>query len=159
MTDDPVLLEVGRVGRAHGLRGEVHVVAVSNLDDRFAPGSHLFVGERELVVEKSRASGSGWVVQFAGVSGRDEAEALRGNNVRAEARAAAHDDELFVHDLIGSEVRDRDGARIGTVESVQANPAHDLLVLNTGALVPSVFVVGQEPGVVVVDLPEGLLDL
>ena len=159
MTDDPVLLEVGRVGRAHGLRGEVHIVAVSNVEDRFAPGSHLFVGDRELVVEKSRAAGSGWVVQFAGVSGRDEAEVLRGNSVRAEARAAAHDDELFVHDLIGSEVRDRGGARIGRIDAVQANPAHDLLVLDTGALVPSVFVVAQEPGVVVVDLPEGLLDL
>jgi 16S rRNA processing protein RimM len=159
MTDDPVLLEVGRVGRAHGLRGEVHVVAVSNLEDRFAPGSLLFVGDRELVVEKSRAAGSGWVVQFVGVNGRDEAEALRGRNVRAEARAPTGDDELFVHDLIGSEVRDRDGARIGLVASVQANPAHDLLVLDSGALVPSVFVVAQEPGVVIVDLPEGLLDL
>jgi 16S rRNA processing protein RimM len=159
MTDDPVLLEVGRVGRAHGLRGEVHVVAVSNLEDRFAPGSHLFVGDRELVVEKSRAAGSGWVVQFAGVSGREAAEALRAKLVLAEAREAATDDELFVHDLIGSEVRDREGARIGRVESVQANPAHDLLVLDSGALVPSVFVVSQAPGVVVVDLPEGLLDL
>jgi len=159
MTDDPVLLEVGRVGRAHGLRGEVHIVAVSNIEERFAPGAHLFVGDRELVVRKSRAAGSGWVVQFSGVEGRDAAEALRGNNVRAEARAAAPDDELFVHDLIGSEVRDREGTRIGSVESVQANPAHDLLVLDSGALVPSVFVVSQEPGVVVVDLPEGLLDL
>ena len=33
MPDEPALLEVGRVGRAHGLRGEVHVVAVSNVDD------------------------------------------------------------------------------------------------------------------------------
>jgi 16S rRNA processing protein RimM len=41
----------------------------------------------------------------------------------------------------------------------QANPAHDLLLLDTGALVPMVFVVEHEPGVVVVDLPDGLLDL
>ena len=64
-----------------------------------------------------------------------------------------------MHDLIGSEVRDRAGVRIGTVEAVQANPAHELLVLDSGALVPVVFVVDREPGVVVVDLPEGLLDL
>ena len=42
--NDPVRLEVGRVGRAHGLRGEVHVVAVTNRSERFAPGSLLFVG-------------------------------------------------------------------------------------------------------------------
>ena len=57
------------------------------------------------------------------------------------------------------EVRDPSGARIGVVDAVQANPAHDLLVLDSGALVPMVFVVDHEPGVVVVDLPDGLLDL
>jgi 16S rRNA processing protein RimM len=156
---EPVLLEVGRVGRAHGLRGDVHIVAVSNLEGRFAPGARLLVGDRALVVETARAAGSGWIVHFAGVNDRDGAEALRQKSVRAEARAEAPEGELFVHDLIGSEVRDRAGMRIGTVEAVQANPAHELLVLDGGALVPVVFVVGREPGVVVVDLPEGLLDL
>jgi 16S rRNA processing protein RimM len=159
VTDDPILLEVGRVGRAHGLRGEVHIVAVTNLVERFAPRSRLVVGDRTLTVEKSRPSGSGFVVQFAEVSGRDEAEALRGKLVRAVALDDAPDGALFVHDLIGAEVRDRAGTHIGRVESIQANPAHDLLVLDIGALIPSVFVVESEPGLVVVDLPDGLLDL
>lgn len=156
---EPVLLEVGRVGRAHGLRGDVHIVAVSNLEGRFAPGARLLVGDRALVVETARAAGTGWIVHFAGVNDRDGAEALRQKSVRAEALDEAPEGELFVHDLIGSEVRDRAGVRIGTVEAVQANPAHELLVLDSGALVPVVFVVDREPGVVVVDLPEGLLDL
>ena len=160
MTDGPVLLEVGRVGRAHGLRGEVHIVAVSNVADRFAPGSHLVVGELPLVVKSARASGSGWVVHFSGVDDRNGAELLRGRSVRAEAlEAGSRAGEVFVHEVIGAEVRDRAGTRLGRVESVQANPAHDLLVLDGGALVPFVFVVDQEPGVVVVDLPDGLLDL
>lgn len=159
MTSEPVLLEVGRVGRAHGLRGDVHIVAVSNLEERFAPGSRLFVGDRALVVQTARPAGSGWVVHFAGVDDRDAAESLRQKSVRAEALAAAPEGELFVHDLIGSEVRDRSGTRIGRVEAVQANPAHELLVLDSGALVPVVFVVEREPGVLVVDLPDGLLDL
>lgn len=156
---DPVRLEVGRVGRAHGLRGEVHVVAVTNRSERFAPGSRLFVGERELVVESARASGSGWVVKFAGVVDRDAAEALRGMIVQGDAIGEPPEGELWVHEVIGAEVRDRAGARIGCVDAVQANPAHDLLVLDTGALVPMVFVVEHEPGIVVVDLPDGLLDL
>ena len=156
---DPVRLEVGRVGRAHGLRGEVHVVAVTNRSERFAPGSRLFVGERELVVDSSRPSGSGWVVKFAGVDDRDAAEALRTSIVRGDAPGTAPEGELWVHEVIGAEVRDRTGARIGIVDAVQANPAHDLLLLDTGALVPMVFVVEHEPGVVVVDLPDGLLDL
>jgi 16S rRNA processing protein RimM len=159
MASEPVLLEVGRVGRANGLRGDVHIVAVSNVAARFAPGSHLVVGERELEVVTARASGSGWVVHFAGVDDRDAAEALRQQTVRAVALEDAPEGELFVHDLIGSEVRDRAGTRVGTVDAVQANPAHELLVLDSGALVPVVFIVEQAPGVVVVDLPEGLLDL
>ena len=156
---DPVRLEVGRVGRAHGLRGEVHVVAVTNRKERFARGSRLFAGDRELVIESARPSGTGWVVRFAGVADREGAEALRGTVVYGDAPGEAPEGELWVHELIGAEVRDRAGARIGRVEAVQANPAHDLLVLDTGALVPVVFVVEHQPGVVVVDLPDGLLDL
>jgi 16S rRNA processing protein RimM len=159
VVSDPVRLEVGRVGRVHGLRGEVHVVAVTNRPERFAPGSRLFVGDRELVVASARPSGSGWVVQFAGVVDRTGAEALRGSIVSGVAVADAPEGELWVHEVIGAEVRDRAGTRIGVVDAVQANPAHDLLVLDTGALVPMVFVVEQAPGVVVVDLPDGLLDL
>ena len=42
---------------------------------------------------------------------------------------------------------------------MEVNPAHDLLVLDDGTLVPIVFVVDQQPGVVVVDVPDGLLDV
>jgi 16S rRNA processing protein RimM len=159
VTADPKLLEVGRVGRAHGLRGEVHIVAVTNLVERFAPGSRLVVGDKELTIQSSRPSGSGFVVQFAGVGDRTAAEALRGKSVRGEMLDDTPEGALFVHELIGADVRDRAGAHIGRVESIQANPAHDLLVLDIGALIPSVFVVETEPGIIVVDLPEGLLDL
>jgi 16S rRNA processing protein RimM len=156
---DPARLEVGRVGRAHGLRGEVHVVAVTNRPERFERGSRLFVGDRELVVQSSRPSGSGWVVQFGGVTDRNAAESLRGATVFGEVSGDAPEGELWVHEVIGAEVRDKAGTHIGVVDAVQANPAHDLLVLDSGALVPMVFVVEHEPGVVVVDLPDGLLDL
>jgi 16S rRNA processing protein RimM len=155
----PVRLEVGRVGRAHGLRGEVHVVAVSNRPERFERGSRLFVGERELEVRSARASGSGWIVQFDGIGDRDAAEALRGLTVEGDAPGAAPEGELWVHEVIGAEVRDRSGATLGRVTAVEANPAHDLLVLDGGELVPMVFVVDHAPGVVVVDVPDGLLDL
>jgi 16S rRNA processing protein RimM len=158
MPDEPVLLEVGRVGRAHGLRGEVHVVAVTNVAERFAPGARLVVGDQPLVIASSRPAGSGFVVRFDGVDDRNAAEALRGTTVKAEAVASGAD-ELFAHDVIDAEVRDRAGTRIGRVVAVQANPAHDLLELDGGALIPAVFVVDRQPGVIVVDLPDGLLDL
>ena len=65
---------------------------------------------------------------------------------------------LWVHELIGSDVVDVDGTARGRCVSVVANPAADLLELDSGALVPVVFVVRHADGVVVIDPPAGLLD-
>jgi 16S rRNA processing protein RimM len=60
---------------------------------------------------------------------------------------------------VGASVTDTHGVAHGTVVAVEANPAHDLLVLDDGTLVPIVFVVEHRPGVVIVDPPDGLFDL
>jgi 16S rRNA processing protein RimM len=152
-------LEIGRVGRAHGLQGEVSVAPITNRADRFAPGSVLYGGDRELTIASSREHQDRWLVRFTGVDDRNAAEALRGTLLTADAVPTEDDEELWVHELIGADVFDRAGAQIGRVTAVEANPAHDLLVLDNGALVPMVFVVGHGDGRVVVDVPEGLLDL
>jgi 16S rRNA processing protein RimM len=155
-------LEVGRVGRAHGLRGEVAVTFVSDRPERTRPGAILFADERELVVETARPHQGRWLLCFAGVDDRTAADALRGVVLSADELPAlpdGGDDELWVHQLIGAEVFDPAGARVGVVDAIQANPAHDLLVLDGGALVPVTFVVEHGPGRVVVDLPDGLLEL
>ena len=152
-------LEVGRIGRAHGLRGEVSVTPITNRDERFEPGATLFVGDRALEVRSSRRHQDRWLVHFDGVESRDAAEALRNQVLTGDPPGDAPEGEVWVHEVIGAEVRDRTGTVLGRVSSVEANPAHDLLVLDTGALVPSVFVVERQPGVIVVDLPDGLLDL
>jgi 16S rRNA processing protein RimM len=155
-------LVVGRVGRAHGLRGEVAVTFSSNRPERSAPGAVLFAGDRELVVEASRPHQGRVLLRFAGVDDRSAAEALLGVELTAAPlgdEVELADDELWVHEVVGAEVHDRTGAVLGRVAAVEANPAHDLLVLDGGALVPMVFVVEQRDGVVVVDPPDGLLDL
>lgn len=152
-------LEVGRIGRAHGLQGEVSVVPISNRPERFAPGSTLYLGDRVLRIASSRRQQARWVVRFDGVDDRDAAEALRNQLLFGDELEDADEDELWVHRLIGAEVRDRNGNALGRVAAIEANPAHDLLVLDGGALVPVVFVVSSEPGTVVIDPPEGLLDL
>ncbi len=63
-----------------------------------------------------------------------------------------------MHELIGSLVQEPDGTERGRVVSVLANPAHDQLVLESGALVPAVFVVSCADGVTVIDPPEGLFE-
>ncbi len=151
-------LEVGRIGKAHGLKGEVVITPITNHVERFAVGSVLHVEDAPLTILSSRPQSHRFVVRFEGVDDRNGAEALRGRFVHADPLDAPPDDELFVHELIGAAVVGPEGEPYGTVESVEANPAHDQLVLDSGALVPMVFVVRQEAGRIVIDPPAGLFE-
>ncbi|HEX3541466.1 MAG TPA: ribosome maturation factor RimM [Acidimicrobiales bacterium] len=157
----PVLLEVGRIVKAHGLRGEVVVALVTNRPERVSAGSQLHSPDGPLVVRSARpfeATGDGrWIVQFAGVSDRNAADDLRGTVLRAEP--LDDPDALWAHELIGAEVRDIAGTVLGRVEAIESNPASDLLVLENGTLIPLRFVVATPPEAVTVDIPPGLLDL
>lgn len=152
-----MLLEVGRITKAHGLKGEVVVYLSTDRDERVAAGSILSSDNGELEVVSSRRHQDRWIVAFAGVADRNGAEALRNTVLRAEPI----DDEntLWVHELIGAEVVDTSGRSHGPVLSVEANPASDLLVLEGDRLVPLTFVTGRgEAGEIIVDPPPGLLD-
>jgi len=150
------LLEVGRVGKPHGLTGELVVFLVSNRSERVAVGSVFLTDTGDLRIEASRPFGDHWLMRFAGVGSREQAEALRGTVLRG--RALHDEDAWWVHELIGSEVLDTDGRRLGTVRAVVANPASDLLELDGGALVPLRFVVERSEGRAIIDAPAGLLD-
>jgi 16S rRNA processing protein RimM len=151
-----VLLEVGRVVRPHGLKGEVVVDLVTDRVDRVAPGTVLSSTRGPLTVVTSRPQQGRFIVAFAGVDDRSASEALAGTLLSAEA--VDDPDALWVHELIGSTVQEADGTDRGRVVSVLANPAHDQLVLESGALVPAVFVVSCADGVTVIDPPDGLFE-
>ena len=163
------MLEVGKIVRAHGIRGEVVVEAVTNRAERFRAGSELFTSDRGMVIRSAAPQGgpdaagrptrARWIVAFDGVTTRNEAEALRGKLLFGEPLGDADDDEVWVHELIGEEVVDLTGRALGRIAAVEANPASDLLVLEDGGLIPMVFVVEAGAGRVVVDPPAGLLDL
>jgi 16S rRNA processing protein RimM len=155
---EPARLEVGRIGRAHGLRGEVGVKLTTDRLARLAMGSVLLAGDRALVVASSRRQGERWIVRFEGVEDRAAAEALIGLVLEGEPLPAS-DGELWVHELIGAAVHDRSGTELGTVVAVEANPASDLLVLEDDVLIPLAFVVEHTGDVVVVDVPDGLLEV
>lgn len=141
--------------KPHGLRGEVIVELVTNREERLAPGSRLATTSGPLEVARSSPHQGRWIVAFAGVADRNEAEALRG--VVLGAPPLEEGDALWVHELVGSVVVTPDGRTRGTIVAVEANPASDLLVLDGGGLVPLRFVVSHQPGRVVIDPPAGLL--
>ena len=152
------MLEVGRIVKPHGIRGEVIVDMVSNVPERrLAAGSVLSSERGDLEVLTATPHQRRWIVAFAGIDDRNAAETYRGGVLRAEPRED-DDDTLWVHELVGAEVVDLAGKSYGSVEAVEANPASDLLVLSGERLVPLVFVVIKAPGRVVIDPPAGLLD-
>jgi 16S rRNA processing protein RimM len=159
-----MLLEVGRITKAHGVRGDVLVLLTTERTERLDPGSVLSTDRGDLTVERSTKHQDRWIVHFEGIEVREQADAWRGVVLRAEALEDGGEDQLWVHELIGSRVALQDGSAVGEVVEVQANPAADLLVLDTGALVPLRFVV-DEPGShgpgdpIHVDTPAGLFDL
>jgi 16S rRNA processing protein RimM len=133
----------------------------TELTERLNPGTVLITPRRTLVVEASRPFGDRdrWIVQFEGILDRTEAERLRG--IELEAEPIEVPGTLWVHELIGTTVRDVAGTELGTVDAVEANPASDLLVLAGGGLIPVRFITEHDAaaGTLVVDIPEGLLDL
>lgn len=162
-TPPPGLLEVGRCGKPHGVRGQITVRLSTNRHERLRPGSRLWIGEWLEVVSSAQVPGSDrFNVAFAGVGDRTAAERLVNAVVYGEPIEDA--EAVWLHQVIGARVRDLKGRDLGTCLAVLANPAHDLLELESGVLVPSVFVVqltgdAQSGFTVLVDPPDGLSEL
>ncbi len=150
-------LEIGRIGKAHGLKGEVTAVITSDRPERTAPGAVWFLDAGAVIVTAIRPFQTRWIAVLEGVRTREQAEALAGQLIHGEP--IDDPDALWVHDLVGAEVQTPDGRSWGSVVAVLSNPADDLLELADGTLVPVGFVTdpGGLPQIVVVDPPQGLL--
>ena len=140
---DGVKVVVGRVGRAHGVRGEVSVeIRTDEPSQRFATGTRLSVeanaapiAPHELTVLRARNHRDRLVVAFEGVTDRTAAEQLRGVLLLAElddADGAEATDEFYDWQLVGLRVLNR-GRLIGEVTEVRHSPAQDLLVVRAVA--------------------------
>lgn len=110
-----------------------------------------------MVIAEVRGQPDRPIVRFRGVESREAAEELRGHSLWAE-RVALPEGMVIVPDLVGARLVDAAGTDRGRIVAVEANPASELLVLEGGGLVPSVFITQVADGYVVADLPPGLLD-
>ena len=170
-------LLVGRVGRPHGVRGEVKVVPETDDPERFGDLEHVYLGRHadaataytvESVRYQHASRGLTVVLKLEGVASREAAEALRNQEVYAarDDLPPLAEDELFLHDLIGLAVVTEAGETVGTVSDVLQMPAHDLYVVardgRADAMIPAVpeFVVeiDMDGGRLVVRPIEGLLE-
>ena len=173
MSAEPLRLVVGRIGRAHGLRGDVAVdVRTDDPELRFAAGTVLLTDPPAvgpLTVESGKAHSGRLLLRFAGVADRTAAEALRGTLLVVDVdpdERPEDPDEFYDHQLVGLRVRTLDLVDVGEVADVLHLPAQDVLAVRRedGAevLVPFVAaivpVVDLDAGQVLVDPPAGLLE-
>lgn len=155
------LLEVGRVGRPHGIRGDVLLTLTTDRAERAAVGSRLLIAGAWYEVVQSSRSNTRFRVHLSGVDTREAAQTLTGQAMLAEP--IDDPDAMWIHQLIGARVVEVSGLERGTCVAVVDNPAADLLELDGGALVPVTFitdVTGQgATGTITIDPPEGLFEL
>jgi 16S rRNA processing protein RimM len=165
---------VGRIAKAHGIRGELAVdVRTDSPQERFKVGSAVTTklrdgSKRELTIAAAREHSGRLLVRFDEVLTRDVAETLRGALLvvdTADLPPTGDPDEFHDHELAGLRAELLDGTVVGKVIEVVHSPAGELLELDVDgrevlvpfvhAIVPTVDVAG---GRVVLDPPEGLLD-
>jgi 16S rRNA processing protein RimM len=161
---------VGRLGRPHGIRGEVTVeIRTDEPELRFAPGSSVFLSNGKTIkIESIRWHQTVLLVKFEGITDRNDSETLRDNLVEVDVDdldLPEDEDEYYDRQLLGLKVI-ANGEQIGILEDVLHLPGHDLLSikLNDGKemLLPFVekFVpeINLENGTVTVEPPQGLME-
>ena len=133
----------------------------SDVESRRRVGARLWTTDdasgEPLVISSVRPQADRHVVHFEGIDSREAAATLTNRLLHAEP--VEDPDALWIHQLIGSMVKDRTGVEWGTCVSVVQNPAHDLLELSDGVLVPMPFVVETDGETTLIDPPEGLRQL
>ena len=164
---------VARIGRAHGIRGEVSVeVRTDEPETRLAPGAVLGTEPASvgpLTIASGRVHSGRLLLRFEGVTDRTAAEALRNTLLLADVdpeELPEDPEEFYDHQLLGLEVVTRQGRRLGTIGEIAHLPGQDLLIVSrpeggeamipfVTELVPEIDLPGRR---VVVAPPPGLLD-
>ena len=172
MSTKPELYAVGRIVKAHGIKGDVVVTPMTNSLKRFAKLKRAFIGRaskdaRPVRIESASIGGRGVRLKFAEIDDRTAAEELRGEIifVDKEERVSVPKGTFFIHDVIGLRVVDEQENFIGIVKDVLQLPAHDVYVIDSQGrevMVPAVkeFIkqIDINAGTMKVKLIDGLVD-
>jgi len=164
---------VGRIARAHGIRGQVIVNLDTDFpDERFRPGATMYTERAGAVTPVTlttvRFQNGRPVIGLQGVETMNEAEQLAGLQLRVplEELAPLPDDTYYHHDLVGCVVVTEDGRSVGSVEGVEGTLRGSRLIVRDGGreiLIPlakdicrTIDIAGKR---IVIDPPDGLLEL
>jgi 16S rRNA processing protein RimM len=165
-------LQVARIGKPHGIRGEVTVQVLTDApEERFVPGTELVVEPASagpLTIISARWNKDILLLGFEEIETRNQAETLRGAKLFIETEELHEDDDegWYEHELVGLDVRVGDTV-VGKVSGLNTLPVQDLLVVTTSEgkeiLIPFVEQIVPEVNVgekyILVTPPPGLFDI
>ena len=163
---------IAKVTKAHGIKGEVKMVAFSGELESITQHKELYLVLREdqhltlYNVLRSRAGNKDVIVQLQGVTDRTEAEKLYGCQVLVEKNKlpGLAENEFYLHELEGLQVTTVEGELVGIVESFFHNGVQNILVVKKGKnecmipLIPGIIVKRTQTDITIAP-PPGLLDI
>ncbi len=157
--DQKVLfLEVGKLRRPHGVKGEIVMDLSTDFPERLRPGVHVYVGEEhhDLRLRRVRPNNDTLLVAFDGFASPESVSELRNRYVyvRADDRPPLPEGEYYHHQIIGLEVIGEDGQSLGRVVEILASPANDVYIIQpeTG---PEILIPALKSVILEVDLQQG----
>ncbi len=156
-------IEAGKIVNTHGVAGEVKIEVWLNSPKFMKKFKRLFVGEKEFEIEGAREHKGFLITKLGGIDDINAAMPFKGKEVRVlKSDVKLPAGKFFLQDIIGAEVRDEDGNKIGVLSEIMETPASMIYVVKGESehLIPAVpeFIVSTDvdAGVVVVKLIEGM---
>ena len=161
------MIPIGSVSAVHGLRGELRVMLYNSESETLKNADNVTIGNNEYVVNHTRYTAKGWLLLLEGISDRNTAETLCGQEiVVARDLIELKDGEYLLIDLVGCEVSTIHGSPYGVVESIEVSQeeiSQDRLVIRDGDVrrwmpLVSMFLVHVDIDAqkIIIDPPDGL---
>ena len=120
---------MGRVAGAYGVRGWLKVAPGGGVRETLAAAAEWWIAGRAWTVNEARVHGATVVAKLGGLESREQAQALRGEavQVRREALPPVEEGHYYLDDLVGLEVVNEQGERLGVVQRMFSNGAQDVM--------------------------------
>jgi 16S rRNA processing protein RimM len=165
LKNDSTRIAIGRLGRTKGLRGEIFIDLYNPQSETLGAVESVFVGNSKLNLEKVHASGQRTTLKFREASSVDEVKTFVGQEIFVERSALPKlgKSEFYVSDLIGMDVVNESGTKVGTLKDVTPTGSNDVYVVETSGeelllpAIPSVILkIDSAHRKIVVSVPESV---
>lgn len=161
-------IKMGQIVNTVGLKGEIKIYSFSENLQRFQDLKEIFVEDKLFIIEKSRVQKNTVVLKLENIDSTEVAEGYRNKFVYIpeETLEELPEDAYYIKDLLGLEVYEKNGEKLGSVSDIIKGPGQDLYEIkgeDKTFLLPGVkeFILDIDLAKkrIIVDPPKGLLDL